>query len=251
MDNKEIRTLNTKEEQDEFIKELGSTLSRLRKEKKISQEDMAKAVGVSTNHVSSMERAAANSRMSIIVFYNFCAKLGISADELLRKVGNGYNLPLPTDILETSKEENLHFVEFTPIEQNESKDSDSLSDRALMYLDISQSHNPNGNMEDIVQDAQAKKADMNIEEEIEFLRRENALLQGKLKAISAILGIPDEQKKETGSLKWSHLSVPGFTGAKYKPDLVHIIKATPEEAESKSDSIQVINAIKKTHKAKK
>lgn len=159
-----VSTLLTEKQQEDFIKALGLTFSKLRTEKRINQEEMASAVGVSRNHISTMERSSAKSRMSIVVFYNYCKTLGVSADEVFRLMGEEYCL--------TESQSELKFIK--PIEISV-KDSNKVSfDNAMPR---------------VVRYAQATETQAE-QKSLEELRLENAILKQKLESIGAILGIP-------------------------------------------------------------
>lgn len=62
--------------------EIGEKIRKYRKEKGISQEELAERVGISVTHMSHIETA--NTKLSLPVFVSVTEALGIKADDLLR-----------------------------------------------------------------------------------------------------------------------------------------------------------------------
>lgn len=67
--------------ENKLLKKLGSTISRIRKEKKMSQEKLAFASGLSSNHIGEIERGNMNS--SIITIYKIAKALNTKLSKLL------------------------------------------------------------------------------------------------------------------------------------------------------------------------
>ncbi len=62
--------------------EIGEKIRKYRKEKGISQEELAERVGISVTHMSHIETA--NTKLSLPVFVSITEALGIKADDLLK-----------------------------------------------------------------------------------------------------------------------------------------------------------------------
>ena len=61
--------------------ELGQKIRKCRRRQGLSQEDLAKKVGISAAHISRIENG--NTKVSIPVFARLVWVLGVSSDELL------------------------------------------------------------------------------------------------------------------------------------------------------------------------
>lgn len=61
--------------------EIGQRIRKVRKAKRLSQEQLAERVGISTTHMSHIETG--NTKLSIEVFAEICTVLESRADELL------------------------------------------------------------------------------------------------------------------------------------------------------------------------
>ena len=60
---------------------LGDNIQKLRKDLKLSQEQLAEKVGISTTHMSHIETG--NTKLSLQVFCDLASALHVSADDLL------------------------------------------------------------------------------------------------------------------------------------------------------------------------
>ena len=61
--------------------EIGQRIRRIRKEHKLSQEELAEKVGISTTHMSHIETG--NTKLSLPVFVNIAEVLEVQTDSLL------------------------------------------------------------------------------------------------------------------------------------------------------------------------
>lgn len=71
--------------------DLGQRLQTYRESQKITQEEMAKACGLSKNYISAMERGVHKCSAQTLIRY--AKKLNISLDELVGNDSTGYILP--------------------------------------------------------------------------------------------------------------------------------------------------------------
>lgn len=95
--------------------EIGKRIKQRRKELKKSQESLGESVGISSNHVSSIENGKQSP--SLETFILICDSLEVSPDYLLLGTMHGYNLP--QDILEAlklCKKEDVELVKFIVFE---------------------------------------------------------------------------------------------------------------------------------------
>ena len=76
--------------------EMGRRIKLRRKELKIKQSEMAEALNVSNNHISSIETG--KQKPSLDIFISICEYLNVTPDYLLLGALHSYNVPL--DILD-------------------------------------------------------------------------------------------------------------------------------------------------------
>ena len=76
--------------------EMGRRIKLRRKELKIKQSEMAEALNVSNNHISSIETG--KQKPSLDMFISICEYLNVTPDYLLLGALHSYNVPL--DILD-------------------------------------------------------------------------------------------------------------------------------------------------------
>ena len=67
----------------EKYKKIGQTIARYRKEKKLSQEDLANGVGISYSYIIQIEAPNVVKKMSLEVLFDIADFLGIDVKELL------------------------------------------------------------------------------------------------------------------------------------------------------------------------
>ncbi|MEO8209733.1 MAG: helix-turn-helix transcriptional regulator [bacterium] len=67
--------------EEKILKKLGKIISKIRKEKNLSQEKLAFASGMSSNHIGEIERGNVNS--SIVTVYKISKALNIKLSKLL------------------------------------------------------------------------------------------------------------------------------------------------------------------------
>lgn len=72
-------------------KEMGQRIKARRKEFHIRQVEMAEAIGISNNHMSSIETG--RQKPSLDIFVAICEQLNTSPDYLLLGILHGYNTP--------------------------------------------------------------------------------------------------------------------------------------------------------------
>ena len=65
----------------ELNKEIGAKLQKARLSKRITQSQIAEHIGMSTNHISAIERGV--SKASVEVLIGYCKTLNMSASEIL------------------------------------------------------------------------------------------------------------------------------------------------------------------------
>lgn len=78
---------------------IGRRIRRFRKACRMSQEQLAEAVDISTTHLSHIETA--NTKLSLSVFVKIASVLSVSADELLHDTQTQNHSVLRNDILDT------------------------------------------------------------------------------------------------------------------------------------------------------
>lgn len=71
--------------------DMGKRIKLRRKELHIKQADLAEKLGISNNHISSIETG--KQKPSLDVFVNICIQLKVSPDYLLLGTMRGYNVP--------------------------------------------------------------------------------------------------------------------------------------------------------------
>lgn len=90
-------------------KELGRRIALRRKSLHIKQEDLATALDISNNHISSIERGC--SSMSLEVFCGICTCLNVTPDYLLMGAMHSNNVPQNImDALRLCTDEQVSFV---------------------------------------------------------------------------------------------------------------------------------------------
>lgn len=77
-------------------KEMGNRIKVRRKELKIKQAELAEALEISNNHMSSIENG--RQKPSLDTFVGICKQLNVTPDYLLLGTMHGYNIP--QDILD-------------------------------------------------------------------------------------------------------------------------------------------------------
>ena len=78
--------------------EIGQRIRRYRKEKGLSQEQLAEKVNISVTHMSHIETG--NTKLSLEVFYNIVNALECTADELLFDLNNNSQAVIHSNISE-------------------------------------------------------------------------------------------------------------------------------------------------------
>jgi len=89
--------------------EMGKRIARRRKQLKIRQNNFAEAIGISNNHLSSIE--CGKSMPSLDIFVKICSQLGVTTDYLLLGSGRSNNIPKEiTDSLNMCATEDLEVI---------------------------------------------------------------------------------------------------------------------------------------------
>lgn len=89
--------------------EMGKRIARRRKQLKIRQNNFAEAIGISNNHLSSIE--CGKSMPSLDIFVKICSQLGVTPDYLLLGSGRSNNIPKEiTDSLNMCATEDLEVI---------------------------------------------------------------------------------------------------------------------------------------------
>lgn len=71
--------------------DMGKRIKLRRKELSIKQTELAETLGISNNHMSSIETG--KQKPSLDIFVNICIQLNVSPDYLLLGTMRGYNVP--------------------------------------------------------------------------------------------------------------------------------------------------------------
>ncbi|MBM7842172.1 helix-turn-helix domain-containing protein [Herpetosiphon giganteus] len=87
--------------------ELGFQVHSRRRDLGISQENLAKQVGISRNYISLIERGAA-SNVSVIIITNLAKALGTSTSELTGEIENS-GIVISSSLRTFAREDNLGF----------------------------------------------------------------------------------------------------------------------------------------------
>jgi len=89
--------------------EMGKRISRRRKQQKIKQNAFAEELGISNNHLSSIE--CGKSTPSLDLFLKICTQLAVTPDYLLLGSGRSNNVPKEiTDSLNMCTHEDLETI---------------------------------------------------------------------------------------------------------------------------------------------
>jgi transcriptional regulator with XRE-family HTH domain len=92
--------------------EIGQRIRKIRKSRKLSQEELAEKIGISTTHMSHIETG--NTKMSLPVFVDIAEALEVRTDELLHDNNiNNRNAALEeiVRILDTCTTQQLRIIE--------------------------------------------------------------------------------------------------------------------------------------------
>ncbi len=91
------------------LAEIGNRISKRRKHLKLKQEDLAVALDISNNHLSSIERG--RSSLSLELFCSICAELKVTPDYLLLGAMHSNNVSQNImDSLRLCTDEQISFV---------------------------------------------------------------------------------------------------------------------------------------------
>lgn len=82
--------------------EIGQRIRKIRKAKKLSQEQLAEMTGISVTHMSHIETG--NTKLSIEVFYNIVNGLECTADEILFDINENSLSTIEKSIADTLEE---------------------------------------------------------------------------------------------------------------------------------------------------
>ena len=88
---------------------LGLRLQKCREKKKITQQEMADACGVSKNYISAIERGI--NKMSVFTFAKYCEKCGITPNDILLPRRDRVIPELENTLLELTGDEQLKVLE--------------------------------------------------------------------------------------------------------------------------------------------
>lgn len=117
---------------EQYYIEMGQRIKLRRKELKIKQKEMAKYLGISNNHISSIENG--RQKPSFDTFINICKKLEVTPDYLLLGNMHGYNIPLDiTDKLHLCSQADIALARDF-IELLVKRNCDEVNDNANSYL---------------------------------------------------------------------------------------------------------------------